>query len=97
MPTMPAHRPMAAWCAETRLTSSGKVLGADGKITRTEAFEAYTLGGAHALRRSDVGSIEVGKRADFAVLDSDPFSVHVDALPDVQVTQTWVDGTLAWP
>lgn len=42
--------------------------GADAMSAR-EALEVATLGGAQVLGRSDVGSIEVGKRADFAVWD----------------------------
>lgn len=43
-------------------------LGADAMGAR-EALEIATLGGARVLGRSDVGSLEVGKRADIAVWD----------------------------
>jgi predicted amidohydrolase YtcJ len=88
--------PLACWSAETRITSAGHILGADGRISRQEAFAGYTIGGAHALRRDDVGTLEVGKRADLVMLDVDPFAVDVDDLPDVRVTDTWVDGHQAW-
>ncbi len=42
--------------------------GADAFSAR-EALELATLGGAQVLGRSDCGSLEVGKRADFAVWD----------------------------
>jgi cytosine/adenosine deaminase-related metal-dependent hydrolase len=42
--------------------------GADAMSAR-EALEIATLGGARVLGRDDVGSIEVGKRADLAVWD----------------------------
>ena len=35
-----------------------------------EALEVATLGGASVLNRSDIGSIEVGKRADIAIWDT---------------------------
>ena len=89
--------PMACWSAETRLTSSGHVLGAEARVTRREAFEGYTTGGALALRRSDVGAIEAGMLADMVILDEDPLTVPTDRLPDVRVAQTWVDGQPAWP
>ena len=43
-------------------------LGADAMAAR-EALEIATLGGARVLGRSDVGSLEVGKRADLAIWD----------------------------
>lgn len=42
--------------------------GADAMSAR-EALEIATRGGAQVLGRSDIGSLEVGKRADFAVWD----------------------------
>ena len=87
---------MACWSAETRLTSAGHVLGAEARVTRREAFEGYTRGGALALRRTDVGAIGPGMLADFVILDDDPLAVPTDRLPDVTVDQTWVDGQRAW-
>jgi imidazolonepropionase len=41
------------------------------KLTAEEALRAATLGGAYSLRRQDhIGSLEVGKRCDLAVLDA---------------------------
>jgi imidazolonepropionase len=58
------------------------------KITPDEALYAATAGGAAALRRSDVGSLEVGKRCDFSVLIGDsrtelPYHFGVDLVGDV--------------
>ena len=88
--------PLAAWCAETRLTSAGKVLGDASKISRTEALAGYTSGGALALRRDDVGVIASGRFGDFAVLDHDPMTISANRLPNVRVTETWVAGSVAW-
>ncbi len=87
---------LACWAAETRLTAAGKVLGADSRISRREAFAGYTSGGAHALRRDDVGTLEPGQLADLVVLDDDPFAVPTDRLPDVTVLETWVGGRPGW-
>jgi len=88
--------PLACWSAETRTTSAGHVLGPDARISRAAAFAGYTLGGAHALRRPDVGALEVGRLADLVVLDADPFAVDTDRLPDLVVLETWVGGRRAW-
>ena len=88
--------PLACWSAETRLTSAGVVLGDEARVTRGEAFTGYTVGGAAALRRSDVGAIAPGRLADMVILDVDPLAVDVDSLPDVTVDETWVGGALSW-
>lgn len=87
---------MACWSAEIRLTSAGHVLGAEARVTRREAFEGYTTGGALALRRTDVGAIGPGMLADLVMLDNNPLAVEVDRLPDMDVVETWVDGQRAW-
>jgi len=87
---------LSCWAAETRLTSAGRVLGDENRITRAQSLSGYTVGGAHALRRDDVGSLAVGNPADLVLLDNDPFTVTVDRLPDVAVLETWVDSRPAW-
>ena len=95
----PVTRPdvmLSCWAAETRLTSAGRVLGDQNRITRAQSLTGYTKGGAHALRRDDLGSLAVGNPADLVLLADDPFTVAVDRLPDVAVLETWVDGHPAW-
>jgi imidazolonepropionase len=46
------------------------------ELTVEEAITALTINGAAALRRADrIGSIEVGKQADFVLLSSDDYNV----------------------
>ncbi|MEE2815413.1 MAG: imidazolonepropionase, partial [Actinomycetota bacterium] len=53
-------------------------------------------GGAAALRRSDVGVIIPGARADLVLLDA-PTSVHLAYRPGVPlVRQVWKDGVSVW-
>lgn len=52
-----------------------------------KALEALTIAGAKMLDLdSRVGSLSVGKDADFIILSGDPFSVYT------KVEQTWVEG-----
>ena len=95
----PVTRPdvmLSCWAAETRLTSAGRVLGDQNRITRAQSLTGYTKGGAHALRRDDLGSLAVGNPADLVLLANDPFTVTVDRLPDVAVLETWIDGHPRW-
>jgi len=72
-PVTPLGPLFTAWCAVNRLTASGRTQGEHEKITVDEALWAVTMGAAHTLHMDEqIGSIEVGKRADFAVLESDP-------------------------
>lgn len=54
-------------------------------MTPDEAVWAATAGGAHALRRSDVGTVAVGARADLLLLDA-PSHVHLAYRPGVPLT-----------
>ncbi len=57
-----------------------------------QALQAATLGGAKALRRPDIGSLSVGMRADFAVLNA-PSYIHLSYRPGVDlIDSTWVAG-----
>ena len=54
------------------------------------------MGAAVTLKMDHlVGSIDVGKFADFAVLDEDPYAVPAGALKDVGVCGTVVGGVPA--
>lgn len=93
-PVTPMGPLFTAWCAVNRRTASGRLLGEGEKLTIDEALRAVTLGPAFTLRmEGEVGSIEVGKRADFAVLEDDPYAVGAEALKVVRVWGTVVGGT----
>ncbi len=54
---------------------------------------AYTAGSAWVNHLDDTtGTIEVGKLADLAVLDRDPFAAPADEIGDTRVLQTFVGG-----
>ncbi|WP_405217074.1 amidohydrolase [Agrococcus sp. Ld7] len=89
-------RPLEAMqAAVTRVTRRGTKLGPDSlRIDAAAALRAHTLEGAISLgREADLGSLTIGKRADFAVLAADPLAVPGDKLAAVEVLETWVDGT----
>jgi predicted amidohydrolase YtcJ len=83
-----------AWCAVNRVTSTGQRLGGDAqRISVDEALEAITLGAAYSLKMdSEIGSIEIGKLADFAVLSHNPKDEEPEKLKDISVVATVVGG-----
>ncbi len=67
--------------------------GRKKKLGSGEALHAITLGAAQTLNLdTEIGSITVGKRADFAVLGVDPTAVEPLALKDVPVLGTVFSG-----
>ncbi|MEM1315266.1 MAG: amidohydrolase [Pseudomonadota bacterium] len=94
-PVTPLGPLTVAWCAATRLTASGRVLGPAQRIAAEEAIRAVTLGAAATLHLDDeVGSLETGKKADFAILAEDPLAVPVEAMRDVEVLGTVSGGRM---
>lgn len=92
-PVTPLGPLYTAWVAVNRLTMSGRCLGPEQRITVPEALQAITLGAAYTLKLDhEIGSIEAGKRADFAVLGDDPTSMDPAALRDVAVHGTVLGG-----
>ena len=81
--------------AVTRTDLDGKPPGgwrSQEKLTREEALRGFTLDAAYAgFAEDDVGSLEVGKRADFVVLGADPLAEDVP-LATLPVKATYVDG-----
>lgn len=64
----------------------------DMNFTPSQALVAATAGGAAALRRTDVGGLRVGQRANLVVLNAPSF-VHLMYRPGVDlVHSTFIDG-----
>jgi len=92
-PVTPLGPLFTAWCAVNRRSASGRLLGAQQRIGVGDALRAITLGAAWTLKLDgEIGSIETGKRADFAVLEADPIEVAPEALKDVGVWGVVADG-----
>ena len=63
----------------------------DMRMTMEEAVQAATIGGARALRRSDVGFVAAGARADLCVLDA-PSYTHLVYRPGVPLVHSVVEA-----
>ena len=65
----------------------------DQRMTPAEALLSFTLTGAWlAFREADLGSLEVGKQADFVVVDRDVIGGPAEAIPKAKVLRTVVGG-----
>jgi imidazolonepropionase-like amidohydrolase len=72
---------------DSRVFLRSAAFGMRSGVSRAKALEAMTLAGARMLDLQDrVGSLDVGKDADFIILNGDPFSVYT------RIEQTWVEG-----
>jgi hypothetical protein len=92
-PVTPMGPLFTAWCAVNRVTVSGRVLGASERICVEAALRAVTLGPAYTLHLDhEIGSIEVGKKADFAVLEENPLTVDPMKIRDIAVWGTVLGG-----
>ncbi|WP_415404839.1 amidohydrolase [Tateyamaria sp. SN3-11] len=92
-PITPLGPLFTAWCAVNRLTASGRVLGEHERISIADALYAITLGAAYTLKLDgEIGSIEAGKHADFAVLEDDPTAATPASLKDIGVWGTVQGG-----
>jgi imidazolonepropionase len=56
-------------------------------MTPAEALWAATAGGARALRRTDIGHLGLGARADIAILDAPSF-LHLAYRPGVPLVRS---------
>jgi predicted amidohydrolase YtcJ len=64
------------------------------RLSLDSALRAYTAGSAYVNGDGRAGRIEVGARADLAVLDRDLFAHPVEEIASARVVQTYVGGRL---
>jgi predicted amidohydrolase YtcJ len=82
------------WCAMERRGYWGWRIEPEQAISFAEALRLYTLEGARALGLdAEIGSLEVGKRADMVVLDRDP-RTDPGELRQTAVDTVYVDGVV---
>ena len=85
-----------AWCAANRVTINGNHSCPEERISLDAAMRAITIDAAWVMGwEEEIGSIRAGKRADFTVLDADPYEVGVTGLKDIEVWGTVFEGEVA--
>ena len=86
------------WSSVVRKTQTGtQPFGMSESVDIHTALKSYTIWAAHQLfLENRVGSIEVGKEADLAVWDRDPYSVPSDELKDLKCKLTLLHGQIVF-
>lgn len=89
----PAQPLRLAWVAVNRQGAGGLQMGNEQAMTVHEALKAITIDAAYAIQmESEIGSIEVGKAADFTVLEQDPYEIAPETLKDIPIWGTIFEG-----
>lgn len=62
-----------------------------------DTLRGYTINAAYQVHMEDkLGSIEVGKYADFVVLEESPYHVEPHHIHDIAVAMTIMDGKVVY-
>ena len=82
-----------AWIAANRLTIGGSVKAPAERLSVMKALRAITIEAAQGIGMDAmVGSLAPGKKADFAVLDRDPFASGAAGLDKIKVAGVVFEG-----
>ncbi len=99
-PVESADPRLGLYSAVTRQDLAGKPAGGwlpGERLTRAEALRGFTLDAAWSLfLEEEIGSLEVGKRADLVVYGRDPMTVPEAEIPKAEIDYTLVDGTIVY-
>ena len=95
--TMAPAQPLnSAWVAVNRQNVTGAVVGPEERISIDQALRAITIDAAYVLGlEHEIGSLQPGKRADFTVLEEDPYDVPPTHLRDIEIWGTVFGGVPA--
>ena len=79
--------------AVNRVTRSGKILGADQRITAYEALKTFTEWAANQyFEEKSKGTLTEGKLADFVILDKNPLKVDPMNIHDIKIVESIKEG-----
>ncbi len=85
------------WTCVARRSWGGVEVSPEEAISVMDAIRLFTIDAAYAGFEEDVkGSIEPGKLADLTVLNEDVLTVDPDAIKDIAVDYTIVDGAIVY-
>ncbi|MBI5272620.1 MAG: amidohydrolase [Chlamydiia bacterium] len=92
-PLSPPNPLLLMEIAVTREMEGGGTLNGEETITIDDAIKAFTIYPAwQSFREKELGSIEVGKYADFVILDHNPKTTKPHLIHAIRVLETWLNG-----
>lgn len=96
-PVVPPDMMRTVSCAVNRISRTGQVIGENQRIPVLEALKAITSYAAYQYREeAEKGTITVGKKADFVVLDKNPLETDEKALADIQILMTLKENEIIY-
>jgi hypothetical protein len=96
-PVVPPDAIRLLWATTNRLTRSGKVLGAEQRVSVEEALRALTANGARQyFAEKERGTLTTGKLADLVVLSRDPVELGREKLLELRVLETVSRGRMVF-
>ena len=92
-PMAPLSPLTLVWAAVNRITINGNQNAKTQALSVEEALKAVTINAAWAMRKENsIGSIRAGKKADFVVLEQDPYKVSKKKIKDISIWGTVYEG-----
>ena len=89
----PAEPLLLVWSAVNRINSNGDVLAPEEKVSLFTAMKAVTIEAARSIRmENEIGTISAGKKADFVILEENPFKVNPTKIKDISIYSTVFEG-----
>ena len=69
----------------------------ENSLSREETLKGMTIWGAYFnFEEHEKGSLEIGKRADFVVINQNIMEIEAELIPKTEVVYTFVDGELVY-
>jgi predicted amidohydrolase YtcJ len=95
LPMAPAAPLVLAGIAASRVSSRGNVLAPNQKMSVAAVLRGITIEAARAIQQEHtIGSIEVGKQADFTILEQDPLVVAPENFKHIKIWGTVLGGQI---
>lgn len=94
-PVEPLNPWETVYAAVTRGRAEGTLLGqvtGNERLSLEQSIQLYTEGSSKALLDDSIGKLEAGRKADFIVIDTDPFGADYNEMRNISISSTYVAG-----